>query len=173
MKLIRGITNGIQTALKAVVSLLCVAMLILMFAEVIRRYLFHQTWLWSDELIRFMLVYLSMLGGAAAFKAKAFVGFDLIQNRLKPVPAAVVNLINNGIVSVFSLFLTWCTYQRCILPSTLRQVSTSLKIPMVYMYGVIGVAMALIFLFSLENDLELVPRLRKAIAERERGGETT
>lgn len=172
MKIFGKVTNAIQFVLKVIVSVLCLAILALMFTEVIRRYFFGKTWNWSDELIRYMLVYLSMLGGAAAFKAKAFVGFDLVLNKLPPVAGAVVNLVNNTIVAIFSLFIAWCTYQRCILRSTLNQVSTVLKIPMVYMYGIIGVAMLLIFIFAVENYFELIPRLRTAIQNKRSGGET-
>ena len=164
------ISNGVLKVLKVIVSVLCAAMLILMFAQVIWRKCFSVTWLWCDEVIRYMLVYASLLGGAAAFKAKAFVGFDLILSKLPPVPASIINLINNLIVTAFSLMVTVVTYIRCTMPSTLRQKSPTLKIPMVYMYGIIGVGMLLIFLFSIENYFHLIPKLKESIRAKKEGG---
>lgn len=162
-KMIGKITETILQVLKVIVSVLCAAMLLLMFTEVVRRYFFGKTWVWSDELIRYMLVYISLLGGAAAYKAKAFVGFDLILSKLPPVPASIVNLINNIIVTAFSALATVVTYLRCQMPSTLRQASPTLRIPMVYLYGVIGVGMLLIFIFSLENYIELIAQMKTAL----------
>lgn len=165
-KIIGKISDTILHILKIIVSVLCAAMLLLMFVEVIRRKLFDKTWVWSDELIRYMLVYVSLLGGAAAYKVKAFVGFDLILGKLPPVPASILNLVNNIIVTVFSALVTVVTYMRCQMPSTLRQVSPTMRIPMVYLYGIIGVGMLLIFLFSLENYMELIPQLRTALRDK-------
>jgi len=166
MKILGKVTDGLNKVLKVIVSILCLCMLVLMFTEVVRRYMFGKTWVWSDELVRYMLVYISMLGGVVAYKSKAFVGFDLILNKLAPLPKAIMNIVINTIILALAAILAYSTYLRCIMPSTLRQVSQSLKIPMVYMYGVIGVAMLLIVIISIENYGVLIPALKKTIDEK-------
>ena len=64
MKVYHKISNFLYQVLRWITVVTVVAMLVLMLVEVVRRYLFDKTFLWSDEIIRYLLLYCTFLGGA-------------------------------------------------------------------------------------------------------------
>ena len=56
MKVYHKISNFLYQVLRWITVVTVVAMLVLMLVEVVRRYLFDKTFLWSDEIIRYLLL---------------------------------------------------------------------------------------------------------------------
>ena len=82
MKNYHKFANGSYRLLRILACVTVIAMLVLMLIEVVRRYCFGRTFIWSDEVIRYLLIYCTFLGGAAAYYQKALVSFDLVTSRL-------------------------------------------------------------------------------------------
>ena len=61
----------IYSLIRICIAAALVVMVAVTFVEVIRRYVFGLSFIWSEELVRFLLVATSFLGGAAAYRAKA------------------------------------------------------------------------------------------------------
>ena len=61
----------LQHPLETAVCGLLIAMTIVVFSQVVARYIFEAPLSWSEELARFLLMWLSMLSAAYAFKTKS------------------------------------------------------------------------------------------------------
>ena len=64
-------------------SILCVllsALSIVTFSQVVARYIFQAPLSWSEELARFLLLWLAMMSGAYAFKIKAHFALNFMVN---------------------------------------------------------------------------------------------
>jgi len=58
-------------------------MVIMLFAQVISRYVFSFPVMWSEEMGRYIFIWLSYLGGAFALKEKRHLFVDVLFNKLK------------------------------------------------------------------------------------------
>ena len=65
-KIYFSVMDTIGKAIKFAVAAVLVLMALLMFVEVLRRYFWNQQFAWSEELIRYMAMWVAFLGGAVA-----------------------------------------------------------------------------------------------------------
>jgi TRAP-type C4-dicarboxylate transport system permease small subunit len=88
----------------AAVRLVCIALATVLFvivvAAVVARYVFGQAVSWTEEVPRYLLIWISFLGAAACVAKREHVGFDILFNAL-PAPVrrglgAVIGLLVLG-----------------------------------------------------------------------------
>lgn len=157
--------DGLFVAIKWFVAIILLCTIALMFLEVVRRYCFGKTFIWSEELMRYMIIYATFIGGAAAFRAKSLVCFDLVSSKFSPGVKKVVDIINNTFIVVFLAFVTKLGYNAVFSPSIIKQTSTGLGISMAIPYAAIPIGCALMALYALDNYRVLIPRLKEKEAE--------
>ena len=83
----------IYSVIRICIAAALVVMVVVTFVEVIRRYAFGLSFIWSEELVRFLLVATSFLGGAAAYRAKALALLDLVTSRLNHATQKIIDMI--------------------------------------------------------------------------------
>ena len=66
MKFYTKLCDIVFNILKWVVAVVMVFRVLLTFVEVVRRYFLHRNWVWSEVLVRYLIVWCTFLGGAAA-----------------------------------------------------------------------------------------------------------
>lgn len=109
----------------------------------------------SEELARFFLVWLGLLGAAYATGKNMHLAVDLLPNSLSERPKRNLNMIIHGVVFVFSLvvmtlggfFLTKLTFD-------LKQTSPVLFMPLGYLYMAVPVSGLITAWYSVANILE-------------------
>ncbi|EAX46934.1 Tripartite ATP-independent periplasmic transporter, DctQ component [Thermosinus carboxydivorans Nor1] len=87
-----------ERALEWVVELLLALMAIVVFINVIARYLFAKAFPWTEEIAIFMFTWIIFLGALLAFKRHRHLGVDLLLNVLPPLPRKIVALLGNILV---------------------------------------------------------------------------
>ena len=102
-----------------------VFMLVLMCVEVVRRYCFGKTFIWSDEIIRMMLLFCAYFGGAAAYHNHNLTSFDMVTNMLSEKANNILKLVCNVVLNCFFVFLLYYTRKKMLSPSVAKSVSTS------------------------------------------------
>lgn len=70
-----------RNPLKAVLCVLLVAVTSVAFAQVVCRYFLHYSLSWSEELARFLFMWITLLGAAYGFKTKSHFSLVFIVNR--------------------------------------------------------------------------------------------
>lgn len=139
-----------------------VAMLILMLVEVVRRYCFSKTFSWSDEIIRYLLMYCTFLGGACAYYNKALVGFDLITMRLPHKIQELLKLINNCICLVFFIFLLKYAIKKVTGAAVVKSISTASGLSLAVPYWAIPIGLFFMLIFTIDFFPEMISNVRKA-----------
>ena len=91
--------------LEAILCSMLVAMVVVAFAQVVSRYVLHVSLSWSEEVARFLLMWLVMLGAAYAFKTKSHFAMALVVNcfgeRLRKALALLVSLVIAAFMVLF------------------------------------------------------------------------
>ena len=126
---------------KVISSLLIMAMAFIMVMNVILRYIFHFSFNWGDEIIRYLCVYMSFLGIASSWRFGTHIGVTLFVERVMPEGIRkYVRLISDIITIVFLIITVYFGYvliQRIIASG---QTSPALKVPMWMIYGIVPVS---------------------------------
>ncbi|MCR4440637.1 MAG: TRAP transporter small permease [Peptococcaceae bacterium] len=161
MKVFKKIMNGSYFLLTCIISIMIVVMLIIMSLEVVRRYLFGLTWSWSEEVVRYLLIYVTFLGGAAAFRSGSMVSFDLVLSRFPQRVQDILSVIVNTVCLVFIGFILVLGFKKVITPNMISQVSPSSGIAMWIPYASIPIGMFFLLLYIIENYSVLFQRFRQ------------
>lgn len=165
MKIYHKFSNFCYHLLRVLACITVVAMLVLMLIEVVRRYCFGRTFIWSDEVIRYLLIYCTFLGGAAAYYRKALVSFDLITSRLPRKVQEILLLVNNVICLLFFVFLIYYSFQKVTSPSVVNSVSSASGLSLAVPYCAIPAGLIFMFIFTIDFFPELIDNVRDAFRE--------
>lgn len=142
----------IDKALNGFLMLLMAAIVVVVTWQVITRFLMTQPSSYTEELSRFFLIWIAILGSAYAFRTGAHLGLDLITEKLEDTArhrtAIVANLLCFGFAASVMVF---GGLKLMLLTLELNQTSSSLGIKMGYVYTVVPLSGALICLYALKN----------------------
>lgn len=84
------------------------SMALLVAVQVFCRYILNQSLFWSEELARYLLVWLTFLGASAAYYKGAHPGVDILYNRMAPVfRKACAILIHLAALSLFTVMIVY------------------------------------------------------------------
>jgi len=149
MRALRRLNDVLErTALAAVIAMMAV-MCAVTFAQAAGRYVFHFSFIWSEELARYLMVWVSMLGGAVAARRRMHFGFEALVGWLPPrarrATHVLATLVSGGIFAM----LAW--YGVKLARFNMMQVSPALEWPMGVPYAAIPIGAALMTLFLLER----------------------
>lgn len=81
---------------------LMAAMAVLVIANVVGRYLFNHSFVWAEELSRYMMVWVGFLGGGLVLRIGAHIAVDVFQDL---VPRALARAMRAGVVAVLAASL--------------------------------------------------------------------
>ncbi|HEX7551113.1 MAG TPA: TRAP transporter small permease [Candidatus Methylomirabilis sp.] len=151
-RLIRGVTWGVERVL-ILLSMLIAAVV---FLQVVFRYVLQQPLYWSEELPRYLLIWMSFLAAALAQKNEAHINITLA---VTPFPTAVqrgIRLLANLVILGFLGVLVYSG--SLVTRITAAHRSTALQIPMAVVYAALPVGAALMMLYLvLQIARDLIP----------------
>lgn len=124
------------------IMLLFAGMIASAMLQVVARYVFNSPFIWSEELSRYLFIWLSFLGAWYAWIRREHLGIDALPHML-PVHLRryLLRLIE---ICVLLFALASMIYGQRILQVSVRQPSAVLRIPMVWIYASYYVGMTLI-----------------------------
>lgn len=110
-------------------------MSIVVFLQVIMRYVFSDSLSWSEELARFVFLWLSWIGAAYAVKERSHFRVEMFAKMLKGNASKVFELLILFIWFIFSFLLTWYGTKLVIFLVDTGQFSAAMEIPMAWPYA--------------------------------------
>jgi TRAP-type C4-dicarboxylate transport system permease small subunit len=157
----------LTTFLNGLIAFTLTAMAVLVFGNVVLRYVFNSGITWSEEMSRFLFVWMVFLGSIAALKENMHLGVDIVTNLLSRRWKKIFFIISNSLV----LYVLWLVLDGSWKMTVLNMVSKApaTGMPLGYVYGigvVMSIAMGLIILRNFylvltnkasESDLTLTP----------------
>ncbi len=136
-------------------------MTVVTLIEVLRRYFFGMSFDWSEELVRFLLIATTFIGGAVAYKKGSLVLFDVLLNRLPREKSLILSVINHSIILIFMISLTKLGLDYIVQPSVMLQSSPGLGIGMMIPYAFLPIGFIMIILFCVEYILTGIRDIRR------------
>jgi TRAP-type C4-dicarboxylate transport system permease small subunit len=137
-----------------ILALLMAAMVVVIAAQVWYRFVLNDPLSWSEELRRYLFVWISFLGAAAGVRYRVHLGIDLLQKLLPPNAYRIVVVLMNLIIQVFLVLVIYWGFR--ILGIIRFQTSASMNISMVYPYLAVPVGSVFMLINSLRVSAEAV-----------------
>lgn len=133
-------------------GLLILAMALLIFWQVICRYLMNNSLTWSEELGRYIFVWITFIGLPVALKRGAHVAIDLLLKKSKGHFHMAILIINYTIIGAIGLLIAYSGIR--LFQVGVGQISSAMLVPMQYVYIIIPFSGLMLAFFALTTFLE-------------------
>jgi TRAP-type C4-dicarboxylate transport system permease small subunit len=141
------VSRIMQRVMVPVIFLVSGAMFLVVIAQVIFRYVLSQPLPWSEELARYLMIWVACLAASEAYVKGNHVGVSLVIDALKPSLHKIMILVIHLIVSILMGIIA---YQGFMLSFLLHdQLSPALELPMTWPYMAVPVGASLILIQAL------------------------
>lgn len=114
-----------------------ITMAFIVALQVFFRYVLNQSLFWSEELARYLLVWLTFLGATAAYRRKAHPGVDILYLRLPSALQKTAKIVTH-LVSIV-LFMVMAIYGYQFAYFIRLQISPALNLPKWIILGIIPI----------------------------------
>ena len=163
---------------KIILTVSVPAMVLIMFYQVVMRYVFHNSPAWSEELVRYLFIFNVMMAAAIAVRRNSHLQIDILLNVLKPhvrriftICATTVGLVFLVLMILMAIFVPMFLVYLFILSLELVRsgapnTSAGLGLPMSIPYTCVPIGTALMVLTSVEVILKNIQEL----ADEKKGG---
>lgn len=128
-------------------SLMLVAMVIIVFGQVVTRYFFKYTAPWSEEVALLLMVWFGFLGMALGVADKVHLNIDIATEWMPAAAKRVLNGFARLVVFAMGLFMTWEGWK--LVQVTHQSTMAGTKLPSSVLYFVIPLSGALMMLHTV------------------------
>ena len=147
------IRQKIDKFIASLLSLIMGLMVINVLWQVFTRFIMSNPSSFTDELARYLMIWVGVLGAAYVSGKNMHVAIDVLSNRLTEKKQKNLSLFVHGIVIIFSLLvLVIGGFRLVYITAVLNQNSPALHIPLAVVYAVIPISGLLIIYYKI-NDI--------------------
>ncbi|MDR3333225.1 MAG: TRAP transporter small permease [Synergistaceae bacterium] len=130
---------------------------ILIFAQVVMRYVFRNSIFWSEELARYLFIWQAWIAASFATKHSRHINLDIIVNLCSPNVKKILFWAAHIIWLGFALYMAWLSARLTNTIFTRKTVSAAMQIRMGWVYLAVPFGCALMSIRLMQN---LAARLR-------------
>lgn len=150
------------------------AMVILTFSQVLSRFVFNLSLGWSEEVSRFMFVWMVYISAAMAAKHRRHIRVELVDQFLPRSISKWAGLLSDLLWIGYALIVAFQGYNIAMMIMGHGQLSPAVQLPMGWIYMIIPLGFVLIAIrvlqgivsrFRGEDELTEEEKLRRAIEE--------
>jgi tripartite ATP-independent transporter DctM subunit len=145
--LVAKLEHGLGWLVEIPTAILVVVEIVILFAGVVSRYVFHSPLIWSDELASILFLWLAMLGAVVAFRRSEHMRMTALVARAKPATRAFLEAVAICAALAFLLCVAWPAYEYAYEESYIT--TPALQIPNVWRAAALPVGIGLMALFAL------------------------
>lgn len=142
--------DAIDGILRVILTVMMALLVIDVTWQVLTRFILPQPSSFTEEVARFLLIWISLIGGAYAYRLQSHLGLDLLVRKLSKEHARFVFKFCCVLVAVFAISVLIVGGSNLVaITWQLGQHSPVLNIPMALVYSVLPISGVLFLLYSL------------------------
>ena len=153
LKVLNKISHGLNKVCGWFLILAFTVMTVTYFGQILLRYVFQTGFQWTEELTRYTNISLVMVGSAVMAGKNSHINVSILESIVSPKVKRWVVIFQQLITAIFFGATMKISFDMIKLAGT--QVSTNMRIPMVYVYGMFPVAFSIlvfqVIVFILNN----------------------
>lgn len=124
--------------------------------QVVWRYVFNSSLFWSEEAMRYLMIWVVVVGAGLSYSRGQFLGMQLLADRLAPAIGRVFRIVSAVLVLVFLAVLIWFGTKFAWM--TRLQTATALGFSMFWVHIAITVGAVVLAIHVALNELFGVAR---------------
>lgn len=145
-KLLKSFNKGIEYLLMVLIAVMVISCV----WQVLARYIFGQASAQTEELMRYAIIWVSVIGGAYVYGEKGHLAITFFADKLNQSLARLTSILIDAAISVFSaMVLIYGGYQ--IVSATMIQISPGMGLPMGYMYMALPIAGFMFIVYAVQH----------------------
>ena len=153
----RTLKRGLDRSLDILMIVLVVAITVLVLLQIIQRYVPIISIPWTEEMSRYLFVYLTFIGSSLLIKEKGHIVVDVLMERVPRRPRFVVYVLVELVVLAF-LYIFISGMQQLTLASTEAVAASMQWFRLSYLYAGVWLGGILMFLYT---TIELAKGIRR------------
>lgn len=125
--------------------------LVIMFMEIVSRYIFKHSFIWVEELARYLFIYFIFLGAGYGVSTHSHVTVDILVQKLPAKAAKVVEIIAT---LIWFALAAWMTYLCASFTNTVKArgtISTAMHLPLWIVYLAMPLGFAVMAIRLADN----------------------
>lgn len=138
-----------DATLNYILAICVFAIVVIALSQIFARFVINTSIPWSDEACRYLFVITVSLGAGVCVRDRCLIAVDLIPQKFKGLAQFLYILVLNILVICFAIVLLVYGYQ--FAQMNMKQISSSMHIPMGIVYMVISLSGLLIVISTLRN----------------------
>ncbi len=148
--MLERVIDGYCKAISYLIAAMLAVMVVLVFGNVVMRYAFNSGFTISEELSRWLFVWLTFLGAVVALRSNSHLGTDMLVGRLGPAGKRICM----GIALALMLYCLWLLFKGSYDQTIINWSSTSavMEVSMAWFYSA-GMVMAVLGALIVLSDL--------------------
>jgi TRAP-type C4-dicarboxylate transport system permease small subunit len=123
--------------------------LIALFFNVVLRYVFNYTLAWSEELVREVIIYTTLIGCSAAVKNRSMIKIDA-SVQLLPKLKVPLTIFSNIVTLIFAVLVLVLGWKLAALQVQTNQKTIILQIPYVYIFSFLPMMGGMMFIRTIQ-----------------------
>ena len=154
--------------LKFTIAVFLAVMVVLVFGNVVLRYVFNSGITVSEELSRWLMVWLTFLGAIVALREHSHLGVDTLVRALPPMGKRICFVLSYSLMLFADWLLLSGSWKQMIITAGDRAPATNLSVGFFYGAGIVfGVSAGVILLYDLVRVLTGAASEDELVAVRE------
>lgn len=155
--------SKVDVILKWILVFIMAAMTLNVLWQVFSRFILQDPSSITEELARYMLVWIGILGAAYVAGQKMHLAIDLLSTKLNKVNKSYLEILIQTFIFLFAFFVMVIGGIRLVqITLSLNQISAALQIPLGYVYSVVPISGALMMFYSAIFIYEEIKKLKLA-----------
>jgi TRAP-type C4-dicarboxylate transport system permease small subunit len=149
--------SPVTRALERACALMLAVLVVLLFVQVVGRYLFADPPDWTEKLARAVFIHLTFVGGALAIVRNAHLRIETLHDRLSPRTRRVLDLV---LILIGASFLAVTVYYSIgLLGRLAHQPMTSVPVSKAFVFAAVPIGCALMLAYELARARALARAL--------------
>jgi TRAP-type C4-dicarboxylate transport system permease small subunit len=131
-------------------------MVIVMFAQVVLRYVFETGFPWTEELSRFTMIYLVFIGSIVLTHENSHISVTILDEALKGTALKVLKCVQYLITTIYCVLMVRIGFAS--LPIVKLQTSPNMRVTMDTIYAIIPICCAFMLVYTVHRTINLFRR---------------
>lgn len=129
--------------------IMVIVVLVALFFNVVLRYGFNYSLAWSEELVRIVIIYTTLIGCSAAIKNRSMIKIDAMV-QLAPKMKKPLNYFSHIVTLIFAGMMMYYGWQMAALQAQTHQKTIIMQIPLVYLYAILPLMGVMMFIRTIQ-----------------------
>lgn len=153
----------IVKVLEKLVMCLLAAIVLVVTLQVFSRFILQSPSSVTEELARFLLIWIGLFGGAYGYHSNAHLGVDILTNKMQGASQYLISILAHVLIMLFAVVVMVIGGASLVsLTFEPVQLSAALEIKMGYVYSAVPIAGGLIVFISLMKISQLFSQVSSA-----------